>query len=66
VKPEVELDSSLEEIDRLGRKNKNKKEKSQKYEKKDHDIDETNVGASLVWEICITQKHFNYVQVQLG
>jgi hypothetical protein len=41
VNLEAELVSALEEIDRLRGKNKKKKEKLQKYEKKDHDLDET-------------------------
>jgi hypothetical protein len=40
VNLEAELVSALEEIDRLRGKNKKQKEKLQKYEKKDHDLDE--------------------------
>jgi hypothetical protein len=41
VNLEAEIVSSLEEIDKLRGKNKKHKEKLQKYEKKDHDLDET-------------------------
>jgi hypothetical protein len=41
VNLEQELLSALEEIDRLKGKNKNTKEKLHKYEKKDHDLDQT-------------------------
>jgi hypothetical protein len=41
VNLEAELVSALEEIDKLKGKNKKHKERLYKYEKKDHDIDET-------------------------
>jgi hypothetical protein len=41
VNLEEKLVSALEKIDRLRGKNKKKKEQLQKYEKKDHDLDET-------------------------
>jgi hypothetical protein len=48
VNLEVELVSALNEIDRLGGKNKNKKEQLWKYEKKDHDIDETKKKKTII------------------